>query len=77
MEYGTGIGMLFGTDSGGDGFVNPDWARTHPAAESTAPVVSAILSGGATSIGITVTAEMAYRWREQALWHTQKSVRTR
>ncbi|XP_048424160.1 amidase 1-like [Pyrus x bretschneideri] len=42
------------------GFGNPDWARTHPAAESTAPVVSAILSGGATSIGITVTAEMAY-----------------
>ncbi|KAM1994603.1 hypothetical protein PS2_010425 [Malus domestica] len=42
------------------GFGNPDWARTHPAAESTAPAVSAILSGGATSIGITVMDEMAY-----------------
>ncbi|KAB2630152.1 amidase 1-like [Pyrus ussuriensis x Pyrus communis] len=42
------------------GFGNPDWARTHPAAESTAPAVSAILNGGATSIGITVMDEMAY-----------------
>ncbi|KAM1387277.1 hypothetical protein ACFX2F_033630 [Malus domestica] len=42
------------------GFGNPDWARTHPAAESTAPAVSAILSGGATCIGITVMDAMAY-----------------
>lgn len=43
------------------GFGNPDWARTHPAAESTAPSVSTILRGGATCIGKTVMDEMAYR----------------
>ncbi|KAK9905239.1 hypothetical protein M0R45_000351 [Rubus argutus] len=42
------------------GFGNPDWARTHPAAESTAPSVSTILRGGATCIGKTVMDEMAY-----------------
>lgn len=43
------------------GFGNPDWARTHSAAKSTAPAVLAVLSGGATCIGKTVTDEMAYR----------------
>ncbi|ONI04550.1 hypothetical protein PRUPE_6G327700 [Prunus persica] len=42
------------------GFGNPDWARTHPASESTAPAVSAILRGGATCNGKTVMDEMAY-----------------
>lgn len=43
------------------GFGNPDWARTHPASESTAQAVSAILRGGATCNGKTVMDEMAYR----------------
>ena len=41
------------------GFGNPDWARTHPAATSTA--VLAVLRGGATCVGKTVLDEMAYR----------------
>ena len=43
------------------GFGNPDWARTHPAATSTAPAVLAVLRGGATCVGKTVLDEMAYR----------------
>ncbi|XP_065615965.1 amidase 1-like [Quercus suber] len=42
------------------GFGNPDWARTHPAATSTAPAVSSLLRAGATCIGKTVMDEMAY-----------------
>ncbi|KAF5178711.1 Glutamyl-tRNA(Gln) amidotransferase subunit A [Thalictrum thalictroides] len=42
------------------GFGNPDWARTHSAAVSTAPVVSAVLSAGATCVGKVVMDEMAY-----------------
>uniref|UniRef100_A0A2N9I3G1 Amidase domain-containing protein n=1 Tax=Fagus sylvatica TaxID=28930 RepID=A0A2N9I3G1_FAGSY len=42
------------------GFGNPDWARTHPAATSTAPAVLAVLRGGATCVGKTVLDEMAY-----------------
>ncbi|GAB2287341.1 Amidase 1 [Dionaea muscipula] len=42
------------------GFGNPDWARTHPTAKSTAPAVSAILKAGATCVGKTVMDEMAY-----------------
>ncbi|KAF7112649.1 hypothetical protein RHSIM_RhsimUnG0207700 [Rhododendron simsii] len=42
------------------GFGNPDWARTHSAAMTTAPAVLAVLSGGATCVGRTVMDEMAY-----------------
>ncbi|XP_058216414.1 amidase 1-like isoform X1 [Rhododendron vialii] len=42
------------------GFGNPDWARTHSAATTTAPAVLAVLSGGATCVGKTVMDEMAY-----------------
>ncbi|OVA05771.1 Amidase [Macleaya cordata] len=42
------------------GFGNPDWARTHPAATSTAPTVLAVLTAGATCVGKTVMDEMAY-----------------
>lgn len=42
------------------GFGNPDWARTHQAATSTAPTVLAVLSAGATCVGKTVMDEMAY-----------------
>lgn len=48
------------------GFGNPDWARTHEAATSTAPSVLAILDAGATSVGITVMDEMAYRLESEA-----------
>ncbi|XP_022719372.1 amidase 1-like [Durio zibethinus] len=42
------------------GFGNPDWARTHSAATSTAPAVMDLLMGGATCLGKTVMDEMAY-----------------
>ncbi|XP_010278157.1 PREDICTED: amidase 1 isoform X2 [Nelumbo nucifera] len=42
------------------GFGNPDWARTHGAAVSTAPAVLAVLNAGATCVGKTVMDEMAY-----------------
>ncbi|XP_042517125.1 amidase 1-like [Macadamia integrifolia] len=42
------------------GFGHPDWARTHSPAVSTAPVVTALLNAGATSVGKTVLDELAY-----------------
>ncbi|XP_057250338.1 amidase 1 isoform X3 [Beta vulgaris subsp. vulgaris] len=42
------------------GFGNPDWARTHTTANSTAPAVLALLRAGATCVGRTVMDEMAY-----------------
>ncbi|KAJ7973378.1 Amidase 1 [Quillaja saponaria] len=42
------------------GFGNPDWARTHTAATSTAPAVLAVSRAGATCVGKTVMDEMAY-----------------
>uniref|UniRef100_A0A7N0V6F9 Amidase domain-containing protein n=1 Tax=Kalanchoe fedtschenkoi TaxID=63787 RepID=A0A7N0V6F9_KALFE len=42
------------------GFGNPDWARTHQPATSTAPAVAAMLGAGATCVGKTVMDEMAY-----------------
>ncbi|XP_043816030.1 amidase 1-like isoform X2 [Manihot esculenta] len=55
---------IFDVDGLVTGFGNPDWARTHSAATSTAPAVLAILRGGATCVGKTVMDEMAYRTRE-------------
>lgn len=42
------------------GFGNPDWAKTHSAAISTAPTVLSLLKAGATCVGKTVMDEMAY-----------------
>lgn len=41
------------------GFGHPDWAKTHDAASRTSPVVSALVEGGATCIGKTVTNELS------------------
>ncbi|GFY94771.1 amidase 1 [Actinidia rufa] len=51
---------IFDVDGYITGFGNPDWARTHSAATSTAPAVLAVLRGGATCVGKTVMDEMAY-----------------
>lgn len=51
----------FDVDGHVTGFGNPDWAKTHSAATSTAPAVLAILNAGATCVGKTVMDEMAYR----------------
>ncbi|MHB1434990.1 MAG: amidase [Thermoplasmata archaeon] len=39
---------------------NPDWARTHPAARSTAPVVGRLLRSGAALVGKTICDELAF-----------------
>ena len=39
---------------------NPDWARSHGPAETTAPAVEALLAAGAALRGKTVTDELAY-----------------
>ncbi|AOM84036.1 amidase [Salisediminibacterium beveridgei] len=39
---------------------NPDWFKTHEAAEETAPAIQKLLSSGATLKGMTVTDEMMY-----------------
>ena len=39
---------------------NPDWLRTHPAVETTAPVVQRLLDAGAHIVGKTHTDELAY-----------------
>ncbi|XP_027160231.1 amidase 1 [Coffea eugenioides] len=51
---------IFDVDGYVTGFGNPDWARTHSAATSTAPAVLALLKAGATCVGKTVMDEMAY-----------------
>ncbi|KAI8022731.1 Amidase 1 [Camellia lanceoleosa] len=51
---------IFDLDGSVTGFGNPDWARTHSAATSTALAVLALLREGATCIGKTVMDEMAY-----------------
>ncbi|CAA2961410.1 amidase 1-like, partial [Olea europaea subsp. europaea] len=51
---------IFDVDGYVAGFGNPDWARTHSAAVSTAPAVLDMLKAGATCVGKTVMDEMAY-----------------
>ena len=48
---------------------NPDWARTHPPAVATAPVVQALLLAGAHLVGKTKTQELAYGLTGENVWH--------
>jgi amidase len=43
-----------------NGFGNPDWLRTHGAAERTAPVVQRLLDAGADMVGKTHTDELTW-----------------
>jgi len=47
---------------------NPDWARTHPPAQATAPVIVALLQAGARLIGKTKTMELAYGLTGENIW---------
>jgi len=47
---------------------NPDWARTHPPAVATAPVVTALLQAGARMLGKTKTMELAYGLTGENVW---------
>ncbi|KAM7251674.1 hypothetical protein ACFE04_023557 [Oxalis oulophora] len=42
------------------GFGNPDWKKTHEAAEKTAVAVTALLKNGATCVGKTAMDELAF-----------------
>lgn len=48
---------------------NPDWARTHPVAAATAPVVLDLLEAGATLAGKTKTVELAYGLTGENVWY--------
>jgi len=48
---------------------NPDWARTHPPAAATAPVVQALLQAGGFLRGKTKTVELAYGLTGENVWH--------
>ncbi len=39
---------------------NPDWARTHPPADATAPAIEQLLDAGARLVGKTITDELAF-----------------
>ncbi len=48
---------------------NPDWARTHGVAASTAPIVTALLEAGGTLMGKTKTVELAFGLTGENVWH--------
>ncbi|PWS35530.1 amidase [Falsiroseomonas bella] len=48
---------------------NPDWARTHPPAAATAPIVQSLLQAGASLRGKTKTVELAYGLTGENVWH--------
>ena len=48
---------------------NPDWARTHPPATATAPIVQSLLLAGAHMVGKTKTVELAYGLTGENVWH--------
>jgi amidase len=51
------------------GYGHPDWARTHPPAVATAPIVLALLQAGAALRGKTKTVELAYGLTGENIWH--------
>uniref|UniRef100_A0A6N2MB28 Amidase domain-containing protein n=1 Tax=Salix viminalis TaxID=40686 RepID=A0A6N2MB28_SALVM len=54
------INDIFELEEHVTGFGNPDWARTHEAAEKTAVTVTALLKNGAVCVGKTVIDELAF-----------------
>lgn len=55
------VGDRFDVSGYVTGFGNPEWARTHAAATSTAPAVLRVIEAGATCVGKTIMDEMAFR----------------
>lgn len=60
---------LYDVAGGPTTYGNPDWARTHPTAAATAPVVTALLQAGASLRGKTKTVELAYGLTGENVWH--------
>lgn len=50
------------------GFGNPDWQRTHAAAQHNAPLLDALLAAGAQLTGLTATDELTYSLNGEN-WH--------
>lgn len=57
---GFGLKDLYDVAGRVAGCGNPDWQRTHPAADSDCPVLARLLDAGARLTGITHTDELAY-----------------
>ncbi len=59
---------LFDVAGAVTGYGHPDWARTHPPAVATAPVVTALLQAGAALAGKTRTVELAFGLTGENVW---------
>ena len=66
---GFAVKDLFDVAGHPTGYGNPDWARTHPPAAATAPVVQALLEAGASLRGKTKTVELAYGLTGENVWY--------
>ena len=51
------------------GYGHPDWARTHPPAAATRPVVQALCDAGARLVGKTKTVELAFGMTGENVWY--------
>jgi amidase len=60
---------LFDVAGGITTYGNPDWARTHKPAHTTAPVILTLLQAGARMLGKTKTVELAYGLTGENIWH--------
>ncbi|MGG5817192.1 amidase [Falsiroseomonas sp. HW251] len=60
---------LFDVEAAPTTYGNPDWARTHPVAVASAPIVVALLQAGASLRGKTKTVELAYGLTGENVWH--------
>lgn len=60
---------LFDVAGAATTYGNPDWARTHPVAAATAPVVMELLEAGARLAGKTKTVELAYGLTGENVWY--------
>jgi len=59
---------LFDVAGAVTGYGHPEWARTHPPAVATAPVVTALLQAGAALAGKTRTVELAFGLTGENVW---------
>ena len=60
---------LFDVAGATTGYGNPDWARTHPPAAATAPIIVSLVQAGATLRGKTKTVELAYGLTGENVWY--------
>ncbi|PZW49006.1 amidase [Humitalea rosea] len=51
------------------GYGNPDWARTHPPAVASAPIIADLVAAGASLAGKSKTVELAYGLTGENIWY--------